>query len=667
LSKAATRAEELRSLLNRWLYEYHVLDDPSVDDATYDRHYDELVELEEKHPEFATADSPTQRVGAPASDRFQKVRHRLAMGSLEKVTTEEALEKWAADVRKRLDDDEPVAYVLEPKIDGLAINLTYENGVLMRGATRGDGETGEDVTVNLRTINAIPLRMLGDDAPALIEVRGEVYMPLSGFRELNERLVAEGKKPTPNPRNAAAGSLRQKDPQVTARRPLSFWAYGVGVLDGGASLASHSDTLAWLKTHGFPINPFAERLESVEAVAKACVDWERRRADLDYEIDGIVIKVDDLEQQRRLGALHGRPRWSRAFKWAPMTATTRLNEIRIRVGRTGALNPWAVLEPVEVGGVTVSRATLHNEDDINRKEIRAGDDVIVQRAGDVIPQIVGPAGKHRSGTKRFKMPTHCPLCGTAIVKPEGEAMHRCPNRACPSRGLEVLINWVQGAADIDGVGEQAIRRFWELGLVRSLPDLYRLTKEQLLELDGYAEISASAAIASIEASKAVPFRRVLVGLNIPDVGWVTAQNLARHFGGVDRLAAASQEEIMECEGIGPERAEAIAEWFADADNRRLVDELRGLGLRFESGDEDRPVEGPLTGSQYVITGTLESMSREEAKAALEALGAKVSDNVSKKTAGVFVGESPGSKVRKAEAAGVPLLDETALRELLGSG
>ncbi|HZP74218.1 MAG TPA: NAD-dependent DNA ligase LigA [Gaiellaceae bacterium] len=667
MSKAATRAEELRSLLNRWLYEYHVLDDPSVDDATYDRHYDELVELEEKHPEFATADSPTQRVGAPASDRFQKVRHRLAMGSLEKVTTEEALEKWAADVRKRLDDDEPVAYVLEPKIDGLAINLTYENGVLMRGATRGDGETGEDVTVNLRTINAIPLRMLGDDAPALIEVRGEVYMPLSGFRELNERLVAEGKKPTPNPRNAAAGSLRQKDPQVTARRPLSFWAYGVGVLDGGASLASHSDTLAWLKTHGFPINPFAERLESVEAVAKACVDWERRRADLDYEIDGIVIKVDDLEQQRRLGALHGRPRWSRAFKWAPMTATTRLNEIRIRVGRTGALNPWAVLEPVEVGGVTVSRATLHNEDDINRKEIRAGDDVIVQRAGDVIPQIVGPAGKHRSGTKRFKMPTHCPLCGTAIVKPEGEAMHRCPNRACPSRGLEVLINWVQGAADIDGVGEQAIRRFWELGLVRSLPDLYRLTKEQLLELDGYAEISASAAIASIEASKAVPFRRVLVGLNIPDVGWVTAQNLARHFGGVDRLAAASQEEIMECEGIGPERAEAIAEWFADADNRRLVDELRGLGLRFESGDEDRPVEGPLTGSQYVITGTLESMSREEAKAALEALGAKVSDNVSKKTAGVFVGESPGSKVRKAEAAGVPLLDETALRELLGSG
>ena len=347
-----------------------------------------------------------------------------------------------------------------------------------------------------------------------------------------------------------------------------------------------------------------------------------------------------------------------------MTATTRLNKIMIRVGRTGALNPWALLEPVEVGGVTISRATLHNEEDINRKDIREGDDVIVQRAGDVIAQIVGPAGAHRKGTKSFRMPTHCPLCNTEIVKPEGEAMHRCPNRACPSRGLESLINWVQAAADIDGVGEQAVRRFWELGLVRSLPELYRLTKEQLLELDGFGDISATNAVNSIEASKQIPFRRVLFGLNIPDVGWVTAQNLARHFGDVDRLANASQEEIMECEGIGPERAEAIAEWFADPDNRRLVEELRALGLRFESDPEDKPVEGPLTGSQYVITGTLDSMSREQARAALEALGAKVSDNVSKKTTGVFVGESPGSKVAKAQKAGVPLLAEDDLKALL---
>jgi DNA ligase (NAD+) len=663
-SSVDQRADQLRGLLNRWLYEYHVLDDPSVDDATYDRHFDELVALEREHPELVTPDSPTQRVGAPPSDRFQKVRHLTAMGSLEKVTTGEAVVKWAEDVRKRLDSDEPVAYVIEPKIDGLAINLTYEHGLLARGATRGDGETGEDVTVNLRTINSIPLRMLGDGAPEVIEVRGEVYMPLSGFRELNERLQGEGKKPTPNPRNAAAGSLRQKDSSITAQRPLSFWAYGVGAHEG-STLTSHWQTLQWLKGHGFPINPFAERLESVEAVAKACREWERKRAELDYEIDGIVIKVDDYDQQRRLGALHSRPRWARAFKWAPMTATTRLEKIMIRVGRTGALNPWAILSPVEVGGVTISRATLHNEEDINRKEIREGDDVIVQRAGDVIPQIVGPAGAHRPGTKPFKMPARCPLCDTPVVKPEGEAMHRCPNRACPSRGLESLINWVQAAADIDGVGEQAVRRFWDLGLVRSLPELYRLTKEQLVELDGYGEVSASNAVASIEASKQIPFRRVLFGLNIPDVGWVTAQNLARHFGTVDRLAEAAPEEIMECEGIGPERAEAIAEWFADEDNLRLVEELRALGLRFESGEEDRPVEGPLTGTQYVITGTLESMSREDARAALEALGAKVSDNVSKKTTGVFVGEGPGSKVAKAQKAGVPLLTEDDLKSLVG--
>jgi DNA ligase (NAD+) len=657
------RAAELRRQLNRWLHEYHVLDAPSVDDATYDRAYDELVALEQANPRLLTQDSPTQRVGAPPSAKFVKVRHLTAMGSLEKVTTDEAILKWTDDVAKRLDTDEPVGYVIEPKIDGLAINLTYENGVFVRGATRGDGEVGEDVTVNLRTIPSIPLQLLGDDAPAVVEVRGEVYMPLSGFRELNERLAGSEQKLAPNPRNAAAGSLRQKNSAITASRPLSFWAYGVGAHDG-VELGSHWETLQWLRAHGFPINPFAERLETVEAVAQACRLWERKRSELDYEIDGIVIKVDDLGQQRALGALHQRPRWARAFKWAPMTATTRLHKIAIRVGRTGALNPWAMLEPVEVGGVTVSRATLHNEEDINRKDIREGDDVIVQRAGDVIPQIVGPAGAHRRGTKPFAMPTNCPLCGTAIVKPEGEVMHRCPNRACPSRGLESLINWVQAAADIEGVGEQLVRRLWELGLVRSLPELYSLTKAQLLELDGFAEISATNTIAAIEASKAIPFRRVLFGLNIPDVGWVTAQNLARHFGDVDRLAGASQEEIMECEGIGPERAEAIAEWFADADNAKLVADLRALGLNFEADEGDRPVEGPLTGSQYVITGTLESMSREDARAALEALGAKVSDNVSKKTTGVFVGESPGSKVAKAEKAGVPLLGEADLQVLL---
>jgi DNA ligase (NAD+) len=664
-SETASRAAELRELLTRYGYAYHVLDEPEVEDADYDRLFDELVELEAELPESEIPpDSPSRRVGAPPAEGFRKVEHLAPMGSLDKVTTDEALQKWADDVRKRLDSDEPVAYVLEPKIDGLAVSLLYEDGLYARGATRGDGHRGEDVTVNLRTIDSIPLSLRGDDAPAVLEVRGEVYMPLSGFRRLNERLLAEGKKPTPNPRNAAAGSVRQKNSAVTRSMPLSIWVYGVGRREG-VEFESHWEQLQWLRERGFRTNPYAERVETIGEVAERCRDWERRRAELDYEIDGIVIKVDLLEQQRRLGALHERPRWARAFKWAPMTAQTKLVKIAIRVGRTGALNPWAMLEPVEVGGVTVSRATLHNEDDINRKHIREGDVVIVQRAGDVIPQVVGPAGEHAPGTVEFRMPAQCPLCGTDVVKPEGEAMHRCPNKACPSRGLETLINWVTAAMDIEGVGEQFVRRMWELGLLRSMPDLYRLTAERLAEVDGYAEISAGKAIEAIDASKAQPFSRVLFGLNIPQVGWVTAQNLARHFGSVERLADASQEDIQEVEGIGPDRAEAIADWFSDEENRRLVEELQALGLTFEAGEAERPVEGPLTGSSYVITGTLERFTREEAAAALEALGAKVSDSVSKKTTGVFVGESPGSKVAKAQKAGVPLLTEDDLTALVG--
>jgi DNA ligase (NAD+) len=661
---AQQRLDELRTQVDHHLYRYHVLDDPEISDAEYDRLYDELKAVEEEHPDLITPDSPTQRVGAPPSERFLKVQHLTPMGSLEKVTDDESLFKWAEDVRKRLGSDEAVAFVIEPKIDGLAINLTYDEGVLTRGATRGDGYQGEDVTVNLRTIPSVPLKVRGDEHPTVAEVRGEVYMPISGFRELNARIAELGQKLAPNPRNAAAGSLRQKDSSITASRPLAVWVYGVGALEG-VQLASHWEELEWLREHGFRTNPFAERLESIDEVAKRCREWEQKRTELDYEIDGIVIKVDSLEQQRELGALHSRPRWSRAFKWAPMTAETTLLKIAIRVGRTGALNPWAMLEPVQVGGVTVSRATLHNEEDINRKDIREGDRVIVQRAGDVIPQIVGPAGEHLPGTKRFRMPKKCPLCGENVVRPEGEVMHRCPNRACPSRGLETLINWVQGPADIDGVGEQLMRRLWELELVRSLPDLYRLRKEQLLELDGFAEISASKAIDAIQGSTRTPFSRVLLGLNIPDVGWVTAQNLARHFGDVEMLAAAAQEEIQEVEGIGPERAEAIAEWFADKDNLRLVGELKELGLRFETGAEERPVEGPLTGSTYVVTGTLEGYTRDEARKALEALGAKVADSVSKKTTGVIAGESPGSKLAKAEQLGVPVLDEAALAKLLG--
>ncbi|MGZ8694159.1 MAG: NAD-dependent DNA ligase LigA [Gaiellaceae bacterium] len=658
----AKRAAELRELVDHHLYQYHVVDDPEISDAEYDRLYEELVALEEAHPELRTPTSPTQRVGAPPSDKFRKVEHLLPMGSLDKLTTAEQLTKWADDVRKRLGGDEPVAYVIEPKIDGLAINLTYEDGVLTRGATRGDGVQGEEVTVNLRTIRTVPLRMRGDRAPPLLEVRGEVYLPISGFRSLNERLAGNGQKLAPNPRNAAAGSLRQKNSAITADRPLAVWVYGTGAGEG-IDFATQSAALAWLREHGFRTNPHVVRLESIEEVAQRCAEWEQRRAELDYEIDGIVIKVDSVDQQQRLGALHGRPRWARAYKWAPMTAQTTLNKIAIRVGRTGALNPWAMLEPVEVGGVTVSRATLHNEEDVNRKDIREGDVVIVQRAGDVIPQIVGPAGPHRPRTKPFRMPKNCPLCGVEVVKPEGEAMHRCPNRACPSRGLETLNNWVMAAADIEGVGEKLIWRLWDLSLVRSLPDLYRLTKEQLLSLDGFQETSATNVIDAIAGSRTLPLGRVLFGLNIPDVGWVTGQRLARHFGTIERLAAASQEEVTACEGVGPERAEAIVEWFADDANKALLAELWPL---LDVQEEEPAPEGRLTGSTYVITGTLELFTRDEAAAALEALGAKVAGSVSKKTTALIAGEEPGaSKVSGASKHGTPVLGEAALKELLG--
>jgi DNA ligase (NAD+) len=668
-SEPSARAAELRRLVEHHNYRYHVLDSPEISDAEYDALFDELTRLEEEHPDLRTPDSPTARVGAAPSDRFRKVQHLVPMGSLDKVTTEETLRKWADDVRKRLDSDEPVAYVTEPKIDGLAVSLLYEEGLFVRGATRGDGFQGEDVTPNLRTVRSIPLGLRAPDGaapPATVEIRGEVYMPLSGFRAFTERQAAEGKRAAPNPRNAAAGSVRQLDSTITAARPLAVWVYGFGRLEG-VSFASQWEALEWLRDSGFRTNPFAERHESIDDVARVCAEWERRRIELDYEIDGIVIKVDSLDQQQRLGALHGRPRWSRAYKWAPMTAQTRLLKIHVRVGRTGALNPWAQLEPVEVGGVTVSNATLHNEEDINRKDIREGDVVIVQRAGDVIPQVVGPVLPHQRGTKPFRMPTHCPLCGTEIVKPEGEVMHRCPNRRCPSRGVESLINWVTAAMDIEGVGELMVRRLWSEGLVTTIPELYRLEKEQLVALEGFGEISATNALESIERSKAQPFFRVLFGLNIPQVGWVTAQSLARHFGSIDRLIGASQEEIQEVEGVGPDRAEAIAEWLADDENRGLVEELRGIGLQLELGEDERPREGPLTGQTYVVTGTLAGWSREQAKAALEELGAKVTDSVSKKTTGLVVGENAGSKLEKAERLGVQLLDEGAFEKLVGRG
>jgi DNA ligase (NAD+) len=665
----AERVEELRKLVEYHLYRYHVLDDPELPDAAYDVLYDELVALEEEYPELRAPDSPTQRVGAAPAEGFRKVAHLSPMGSLEKVTTAEALGKWADDVRKRLGNDDALAFVLEPKVDGSAVSLVYENGVFVRGATRGDGLRGEDVTANLRTLATVPLRMLlpdGEAPPEVLEVRGEVYFPLDGFDRFNEAQIAAGKKPAPNARNAAAGSLRQLNPAVTAERPLAIFVYGVGVRDDGAP-QTQWETLEWLRERGFRTNPDATRVESIEEVAEACTAWEERRANLGYEIDGIVIKLDSFVQQEILGSLHERPRFARAYKWAPTAAVTRLLKIHVRVGRTGVLNPLAELEPVQVGGVTVSSATLHNEDDIRRKDIREGNLVVVQRAGDVIPQVVGPAGAHEPGTKPWRMPKRCPLCEAEIVRAEGEVMHRCPNRACPSRGLETLYHWVSAAMDIENVGGNTIKKLWDEGLVRSLPDLYRLTVEQLQALDGYGEISANRAIESIERSKEQPFSRVLFGLNIPKVGWVTARNLADHFGSAERLAAATQDELQEVEGVGPDRAVLIGEWFDDPENRSLVDELGGLGVQLVGERVERAPEGPLTGQQYVITGTLEGFKREEAKAALEGLGAKVTDSVSKKTSGVVVGASPGSKAQKAETLGVAILSEADLRALLNGG
>lgn len=666
--RARQRAAELRDLLHNAGIAYYVDDAPIMEDSAYDALFDELQVLEQRFPELLTTDSPTQRIGAPPSSAFQKAEHGAPMGSLAKVTTDAAIHKWAEDVHQRLGGEQKTDYVLEPKIDGSAINLVYEHGVFVRGETRGDGRIGEDVTANLRTIHSIPLRMRmvdGERPPARLEVRGEVYMPLSGLRAFNQQRVQQGLAPASNPRNAAAGSLRQKDSTVTAQRPLAIWVYGIGERhDDDTKLTTHWAMLAWLRERGFTTNPHVERLASIDSVVQRCRQWETRRTTLDYDIDGMVIKIDSFAQQAHLGMLSGRPRWARAFKWAPTTAITHLHEIRINIGRTGALTPWAVLAPVKVGGVMISRATLHNEKHINEKDIRAGDDVVIQRAGDVIPQVVGPASAHKPGTEPFRMPLRCPRCEAAIIRPEGEVTHRCPNHLCPSRGLETLIHWVDAAAEINGIGKRTIHRLWDAGLVRSVPALYQLTKDALLALEGFGEIAADNAIREIEASKKAPFARVLFGLNIPDVGLVTSEALTQHFRSIESLASATQEKLQSLDGIGPERAEAVFGWFRDPGNQTLIATLQTLGLQLDSGTPAVSDSGVLTGHTYVITGTLSHFTRSQAKAALQARGAKVTSSVSSKTTGLIAGTTPGTKLAKAAQAGVPILDEAALRTLL---
>ncbi len=667
---AEQRAAELREQLDRHNRLYYVHDDPEIGDDEYDALLNELRELEAEHPQLGTPDSPTQRIGAAPLDRFAPVEHLEAMLSLGNARNEEELRAWEtrlANYLKRLDiAASEFSYTTEPKIDGLAVTLTYEDGVLVRGATRGDGRVGEDVTQNLRTIGSVPLRIEG--APELIEVRGEAYLPIAAFKALNERRAAAGEPTFANPRNSAAGSIRQLDPALAAERPLSTWCYGIGAVRG-LDLATHMDEVEWLSDHGFKVNPDTDHHQGVEAVVKRCHWWEERRETLDYEIDGVVVKVDERALWRELGAVGREPRWAIAWKFAPTTATTKLLDVVWNVGRTGHLVPFAMLEPVHVGGVTVSTATLHNEEDLERKDVRVDDEVVVMRAGDVIPQVVAPMVQRRKNKRARKPrpPKKCPACGTETVKPEGAVFTICPNRSgCPGQSFQHVKHFVsKGAMDIDGLGEKQALRFLEEGLIEDVADIYELSEEKLTELDRFAEISARNLVAAIDGSRRRPFKRVLYALGLPGVGYVTSEALADHFGTIDALRAADPELIEEVEGVGPIMAVQIAEALADENTWALVEKLRQRGLRLEADPSERRASGgPLEGKTLVLTGTLPKLTREQAAAMVKDAGGKVVNSVSKKTDYVVAGESPGSKLAKAESLGTEVLDEAGFLALL---
>ncbi|MHB0915178.1 MAG: NAD-dependent DNA ligase LigA [Thermoleophilia bacterium] len=671
-SRITRRAEELRRQIERHNYLYYALDQPEVSDAGYDLLLDELRQLEETHPELRDPDSPTQRVGAEPVEAFSQVRHLLPMLSLANARDEQELEDWHRRLARLLAeegvDTGSAAFVTEPKIDGLAVSLVYEGGRLVRGATRGNGEVGEDVTANLRTIGAIPLTLRlagGEEPPAVVEVRGEVYLSLKAFEQLNEERVAAGEPAFANPRNAAAGSVRQLDPRVAAGRPLNIWCYQVGYAEG-LTLESHSQALAWLTDHGFRVNPFVQRHEDFSEVIAACRAWEERRGELDYDIDGAVVKVDSYAMQDLLGVVGRDPRWAVAYKFAPSIAETRLIEIGINVGRTGALNPFAVMEPVEVGGVTVSHATLHNEEDIHRKDIRVGDYVIIQRAGDVIPQVVGPVTQKRTGREQvFHIPAECPSCGAHVVHPEGEVVARCPNRSCPSQIVESIKHFVsKGAMDVDGVGEKLVEKLFDLGLVSNLADLYSLRQEDLLQLEGFKEKSVANVFAALAASRERPFRRVLFALGIRHVGSINARLLAESFGDIDALMAADEERIAAVEGIGPVIAASVRDYLNEPRNIETIDRLRAAGLQFRAETPADRGGAPLAGKTFVLTGTMATMSRSEARDAIEALGGKVSGSVGKGTDYVVAGENPGSKLEKARKLEKQVLSEAEFAVLL---
>jgi DNA ligase (NAD+) len=664
------RVEELRREISYHDHRYYVLDDPVIGDDAYDALLDELRELEERHPELRTPDSPTQRVGGRPLEKFEQVRHREPMLSLANARGPEEFRAWETRLHNRLRqlDIRPgeLRFLSEPKIDGLAISLTYEEGRFTRGATRGDGFIGEEVTQNLKTIRAIPLTI--DDGPELVEVRGEVYMSRSTFAELNEARSAAGEPAFANPRNAAAGSIRQLDPGITASRPLSIWCYGTGAQEG-LDLRTHAQELEWLRERGFKVSQETEVHETADEVVARCQWWESRREDLDFEIDGVVIKVDQRNLWRELGVAGREPRWAVAWKFPPITATTKLNKIVWNVGRTGRLLPFAMLEPVHVGGVTVSTATLHNEEDLARKDAREGDEVVVTRAGDVIPQVVSPLIQRREGKRlrKPKPPPRCPACGTPTVKPDDSVWTICPNRrGCPGQTFQQVKHF-RGAMDIEGLGEKQAMRFLDEGLIRDPADIYDLTAERIAGLEGWAEVSANNLIREIEASKERPFGLVLYALGLPGIGYVNAQALAEHFGSIDALLEADAEEIEQVEGIGPVLARQVREELSDDSTLELIRRLRERGLRFELSESERRSEGgPLEGKTFVLTGTLPRLTRQEATAMIRRAGGKVTGSVSTNTDYVVAGDSPGSKLAKAEELGTAVLDEDSLRELLAS-
>jgi DNA ligase (NAD+) len=662
--QARARIKKLRDQIEYHSYRYYALDDPEISDAEYDELVRELVELEGRYPDLITPDSPTQRVGAPPSELFPAVRHRTRMWSLDNAFDFDELVAWGRRVERALGS--AADYFCELKVDGAAVNLVYEDGILVSGATRGDGFLGEDITPNIKTIPAVPLRLRGSKPPKVLEVRGEVYMPVEEFEKLNAELVEQGQRPFANPRNAAAGSLRQKNPKITASRKLSIICHGVGALDGKRS-RRHSELMEYLRQLGLRASPQEEVLSDLDQVFKFCRQQEGRRHDFDFEVDGVVVKVDDLAQREELGYTSKSPRWAIAYKFPPEEKTTKLLNIQVNVGRTGAVTPFAVLEPVRLSGATVSMATLHNADEVARKDIRIGDWVHVRRAGEVIPEVIGPIPSRRTGKeKRFKMPARCPRCNSVLVRPAGEKVTRCPNDQCPSRNVEALFHFAgRGAMDIEGLGYKTIIALWESGVVQDAGDIYSITREKLLELPLFADKKADLVMSSIERSKERGLARLLVGLGIRHIGPPTAQLLAREFRSLDAIASASEEQLTAIEGVGPIVARSIREWFDSSRNQKIVEKLRRAGVRLT--EEKTEVKGPLLGLTFVITGTLPTFSREEASRLIEEAGGKVGSSVSRKTDYLVVGETPGSKLSKAQELGVKTLDEEGLRELIEGG